>query len=295
MAELGKKVAAMAALPDDLAKKVDKDIDSVVDGFIKGLVKPDASFSYSVRTARGWETFAYDTTPTRSSSTKPLTLLNHLGGNPILAAVWRSGTAGDDYKVLAKWVSILADDAEKIALVKLPGSEQVLAKVRQDVFPLFRELGEITEQLWLPATADGQEGIVIDAKWTSRQWHAAMPSTDSAMPFPELSVVLGVSDGEKLGKALQGYRLTINKLIARAREFAPPDTIPEFEIPSPKIEEKDGRTYAFYPLPREWGLDPQVQPTGGIAGSVAAVALSRKHVERLLTPADLSGNLAPLQ
>ena len=49
-------------------------------------------------------------------------------------------------------------------------------------------------------------------------------------------------------------------LIVKAREQAPPGSLPEWlEIPKPKIESKNGRTFAYYPVPEEWGIDKQFQ------------------------------------
>lgn len=288
-----KGLIGQAGIPADLAKSLNKDLDDLAKSIGKTFVKPEATVSFSVRTKRGWETFDYDYTPTGGASEKPLTLLNHVGGTPILAAVWRSQTTVEDYRAFVKWVTVLGDHGEKIARAKFPDAEPVLHIVRKDFFPLFKELSDITEKYWLPALADGQEGFVIDAKWTSKRWHQLLPEADRELPLPEFGVILGVSDADKLGQALEGYRVTINKLIAKVREI-PGTTIPEFEIPKPKLEPKGGSSFAFYPIPEEWGIDKQFQPTGGVSGSVAALALSRSHVERLLSPLPLQSELAPL-
>jgi hypothetical protein len=291
-AELAKSLAAQAALPQDLAKALNEDIDALVQTIAKGLVKPEAAMSFSVRTARGWQTFDYDYTPSGPATSKPLTLLDHLGGSPILAAVWRSDTTVDDYRAFVKWIALFGGDAERIARAKFPDAELVLDALQKNVVPLLKELSEITEKFWLPALADGQEGVVIDAKWWSKKWHESQP-TERELPMLELGIILGVSDVEKLGQALKEYRATINKLIARVLDLAPPGTFPVLEIPQPSLESKNGRSYAFFPIPESAGIDKQFQPAGGVAGSVAAAALSRGHVERLLTAAPLQTDLAP--
>ncbi|MBW8885390.1 MAG: hypothetical protein JF612_11610, partial [Planctomycetia bacterium] len=102
LADGAKALLGQIGLPDDLTNSLTKDIDALTQSLAKGLVRPEAAFSYSFRTTRGWETFDYDSTPAGASSTKPLTLLNHVGGNPILASVWRSKTTVDDYRVFVK-------------------------------------------------------------------------------------------------------------------------------------------------------------------------------------------------
>ncbi|HXD86428.1 MAG TPA: hypothetical protein VN641_08030, partial [Urbifossiella sp.] len=198
----------------------------------------------------------------------------------------------DDYKAFAKWVAAFAGHAEKIALAMAPESEPFVETYRKNFIPLFQELSGITEKLWIPALADGQEAVVLDAKWTSRKWHEAL-AADRELPMLEFGIVLGVSDATKLEKALESYRAAINKLIAKASEADPTGNIPAIEIPKPKVEAKNGRTFAHYPIPEQLGIDPQFQPTGGLSSSVAVLALSRFHAERLLAGSPLQTGLAP--
>ncbi|QJW99883.1 hypothetical protein [Frigoriglobus tundricola] len=282
-----------ADLPDDLRKAIEKDAEALLKAVAKDIAKAGAATSFSFRTARGWETYAHDYTPPAAGEPRPLTLLNHLGGDPLMAAVWRSGTTVDDYRAAVKWTKIIAGHVEQVALVKAPDAEPIIKTVRQEIYPVLKELSDVTERLWLPALADGQEGVVLDAKWTSKQWHAAMPPADRPLPLLELGVVVGVSDRAKLEKALEGYRVGVNKLLNKAREVAPPGTIPEFEIPRPKVETKGGRTFAHYPLPAGLGVDEQFQPTGGLSDKVAVLTLSRGHADRLLTETPFTAGLTP--
>ncbi len=281
-----------ADLPDDVRKAIEKDGEALLKSIAKDITKPGAATSFSFRTARGWETYAHDYSPAAAGESRPLTLLNHLGGDPLMAAVWRSGTTVDDYRAAVKWAKIIAGHVEKVAIAKAPDAEPIIKSVRQEIYPVLQELSDVTERLWLPALADGQEAVVLDAKWSSKQWHAALP-TGRPMPLPELGIVVGVSDREKLEKALEGYLAGANKLLGKVRELAPPGSIPEFEIPRPKVETKGGRTFAHYPIPAGLGVDEQFQPTGGLSDKVAVLALSRGHADRLLTETPLSSGLAP--
>jgi len=291
-ADRAKILLGQADLPADQRKAIEKDLDAFAAAVGRGLTKPGAAASASVRTARGWETLDYDYTDPGPGEPRPLTLLNHLGGDPLLAAVWRSGTTVEDYRALVKWVTVFAGHAERAVVAKGLADEETVKKYRADFVPLLKELSDVTENLWLPALADGQEGFVIDAKWTSKKWHEAMPEADRPLPLPEFGVVLGVSDPDKFGQALEGYRTVANKLIAKVRELAG-GTIPEFEIPRPKVERAGGRTFAYYPIPAEWGIDRQFQPTGGLSERVAVLTLSRGHAERLLAETPPKIGLAP--
>lgn len=292
-AELSKWGLEFAGLPEDLRTAIQKDVEALTRAIGRGLVKPGAAMHYSVRTPRGWETFDHDYTDPGPGPSRPLTLLNHVGGDPLLAAVWRSGTTVDDYRAFVKWVTTFAGHAEKAAVAKELVPAETVALFRKEVVPILRELSNVTEKLWFPALEDGQEGLVLDAKWTSKKWHESV-ETPRPLPLPEVGIVLGVSDAAKFAQALEGYRTVVNKAIARVRQLAPPGTVPEFEVPKPKVETAGGNTFAFYPIPAEWGIDTQFQPTGGLSERVAALSLSRGHTERLLKATPLRTGLAPL-
>jgi len=66
-----------------------------------------------------------------------------------------------------------------------------------------------------------------------------------------------------------------------------PGSIPEFDIPEPKVKETDDGTDYSYPLPKELGVDRKIVPTFGLSDSVAVAALSRGHAQRLLAAKSL--------
>ncbi len=294
MADLAKMALEKAGLPDDDRKAIEKDVQELAKGFAKDIRKPGATTAFSFRTPSGWETLTYDYTEPDAAPAKPLTLLNHVGGEPLMAAVWRSGTTVEGYKAFTRWIGVFAGHAEKAAVAKSPEAAEGIKKFREEFLPTIQEMGRVTEKLWLPALADGQEALVIDAKWSSKRWHALQPEAETPLPLPEFALVLGVSDAGKFAEALDGYRVAINTLIGKARDLAPPGQLPPVEIPKPKTESKGGTTFAFYPIPEALGVDPVLQPTGGLSDKVAALALSRGHAERLLAKTPLKAGPGPL-
>lgn len=281
-----------AELSDDLRNAIGKDLEAAGKALAKQVVKPGANVSYSVRTARGWETFDYDYTPAAGDA-KPLTLLDHVGGDPLLAAVWRSGTTVEDYKEAVKWAKVAAGHLKTVVAEKAPDAAPVVENVLKEFGPLLAELNEITETLWLPALADGQQAVVVDAKWASRQWHQALPETARPLPLPEVGVVVGVSDRAKLEKAAERYWSLADKMIAKGRELARPGSVPEFTLPKPTVERAKGRTLARFPFPADWGVDGRVEPTAGASDTVGVLALSAAHADRLLDTKPLRASVAP--
>ncbi len=267
---------------------LDKDIDELVKTLGNGLKKPGAELDFSLRTVTGWESYNYDYTEPSTAEQRPLTLLDHLGGKPLMAAVWRSHTTVEGYKEMLKWLTRFTKHGKAIIAAKAPNGEEAIDKYEKNYEPLVKEFSDVIEKLWLPALADGQEAFVIDAKWSSKQWHKAMPPTDKALPMFETGLILGVSDSVKLGQALEGFRAVANKTVAKLREEFPEEQ--HFDISKPQLEQHSGNSFARYPIPEEWGLDGQFLPTGGMSRKVAVVALSRGHAERLLDSTPLKIN-----
>jgi hypothetical protein len=285
-----------AKLPEDKVQAINKDLERLAGDLKKNLPEIGAQVDFSFTTDRGHEgyTYEYGTHP-GLDGTKPLTILEHAGGDPIFVGAVRGKSDPESYKTFVKWVKVAYGHVEDVVLANLGDDEKEKYKeVSKELFPLLRRLDEVTGTMLLPALADGQAAFVLDAKWKSKQWHEQAPATPEAMPLPELGLLLGVSNAELFQKAMASYRALANDAIAKAKQMAPPGQIPDAEIPAPKIENGTAGKLAWYPIPAEWGLDKQVSPTAGLSSNLAVLTLSRAHTERLLTPTPLKVAEGPL-
>jgi hypothetical protein len=292
LARLGLK---QTPVPEDRQKKIVADLKTIAGDIKKMIPEAGADLSFSFLTDRGQESYNYSwTKQPELDGSKPLTLLNHVGGNPLVAVVGRSKGDLEGYKLFTKWVKMLYGHADELAKDMLQGEPaDVYKQVTKTILPLVKKLDEITTEMLFPALADGQAGFVLDAKWTSKQWHTAIPM-EKPMPMLEVGIILGVSDADLLVKAMGEYRKTVNEIIAAVRKLAPKGEIPEFEIPAPKTVKRGTASLFFYDIPAEAGLDKQFVPTAGVGGHVAALTLSQAHTERLLANKPLQVDGGPL-
>ncbi len=285
-----------AGVPEDKRKAIEKDVIALAGTMKSNMPEPGASLSFSYLSERGYEGYAYNYGPApQLDGSKPLTLLNHVGGDPILAAVGRSKGALDQYLMMSKWIKTAYGHAEPLIADKLNKEQkEKYEQVSKAVLPLLKRFDEITGKMLLPALADGQAGFVVDGKWKSKQWHKDIPTSDKALPMLEFGVIVGVSDAELLEKAMKSYRKVVEDALAKARELAPPGEVPPIKIPDPEVKMvKNDKLYLFH-LPMEWKLDPQVAPTAGLSTQVGVLALSSGHAERLLTSNPLKLEGGPL-
>ena len=253
------------------------------------------AMSFSFLTDSGWESYSYDWSPAPGlDGSKPLTILRHAGGAPLLVAAVRSRSDPAHYELLVKWLRKAHDYFEELVVAKLEDEqkkqyEQVMKVAR----PLLRRLDKATGQLLLPALADGQVAFVLDGKLASKQWHPALPAAQKPLAILEPALVVGVSDPEKLVQAFHEYRAIANDLLAALHKLAP-DQVPEIRIPDPEVKKLPQGTAYYYPLPKEWGLDERLVLATGVSDSVATLAISLDHTERLLAAKPLQAKVGPL-
>jgi hypothetical protein len=296
MAKTLRRALKGAELPEEIARKIGADIESFAAEFGRNLPAAGAGVSFSFLTSQGTESYDYDysTRPGGLDGSKPLSLLEHVGGSPILCFVARTKTNPEAYKAFSKSISVLYGHVEEAVFTKIDDDQKEQYRtVKKAVVPLIKRFDEITGNLLLPALADGQFGFVLDAKWKSKHWHVAAPSTPKAMPLPEAGILLGISDEAKFRQAMKGYYALINDSLGTASEIAR-GQIPDIKMPEPTIEDGTGGLLAYYPLPPELAVDAQVLPMVGLAKTVVVFSLSRSHTERLLRPTPLKISSGPL-
>ena len=163
----------------------------------------------------GYEGYQYNwgTHPNLDGS-KPLELLNHMDGNPILGLVCRRTVSPQHYEMVEKWGKTAWNYMEEIGLPRLPEDKRAKAQAfLADLKPLLERLNIAVRDKWLPAVADGQIGLVVDAKLTSEQLQRSMPMMQNEMPIIEPALIVGVSNADLLKEAIHEFHGVYNDLI----------------------------------------------------------------------------------
>ena len=165
-------------------------------------------------------------------------------------------------------------------------------KLAKAVYPLLERLDKINRESFLPATADGQGAVVVDAKLMTKQIHAAVPESKEPMPMVEPAVVIGISDEDSFREAITKYWELLGDTKSTLGETLP--DMPDFELPEPKVDQTEvGEIYSIE-LPKEAGLDEQIGLYLGLNKTVAVFCLNKAQAKRLLadTPLSVGGVLA---
>jgi hypothetical protein len=294
------QMVPLAHFSEEQNSRVVKDLGSLTADIKDKLPKLGAIMAFDFLIDNGYEGYQYNWgTHPHMDGSKPLGLLSHVGGNPILGIVGRRKVSIEHYDSLVKWGKIGWKYMEELALPRLPAEDRPKVETfLTELKPLLSRLNTATRDMWIPALADGQIGLVIDAKLKSKQLQQSMPVLQKEMPFIEPALLLGVSDPDLLKKAIGEFRGVYNDLIDLiGKQDAPSDfkaIIVDFKWPEAKVDKIAGRSVYLYPLPDQWGVDKNIVLNAGLSDNVAVITLSPVQTDRLLkeTPLTVGGVLA---
>jgi hypothetical protein len=292
--QMVKDYAKKSDLPAEQQDHLHKDLNELATEVKKFIPAAGPLVAFSFLTSQGSENYSYDHSqhPNLVGS-KPLGLLHHVGGKPILAVVARHKSGLENYQFFVKWAKKGYGYVEELVVPKLDDNQkQMFEMATKILLPFLARVDKATQTLLFPALEDGQIAFVLDARIKSKQWHEKLPAMEKPAAMLEPALALGVSDAAKLRQAFTDYREATNQLIAKVRENMP--IIPEFEIPPPETASTKAGTLYFYTLPEVAGLDKQIAPTAGLSDRVAVATISKSHAERLLASTPLQANHGPL-
>jgi hypothetical protein len=277
------KALPQIGLPQDDQAQIMDDARALASDFKALLPEPGAVMGFSFLTDQGVEGYSYNWgEQVWLDASKPLGLLRHTGGDPLLAVVWREVNRPEDYDLVVKWLKVGYGYFEKYALPEMgPDDREQFQKFRDAVAPLVERADKVTRDMLIPALADRQGGLVIDGKLKVRRLCRAVPPLDQPMPMVEPALVIGLSDADLFRKALGEYRDIFNEVVDSLHQVQP-DDVPDFEIPEPKTKKTKLGELFMYPLPEAWGMDGKIVPNLGLSEHVAAITVSRQHTQRLL-------------
>jgi hypothetical protein len=295
LVKAGDKLLPLAKLSEDKEEKIRKDVEALVKDVKSIIPEAGSIMGFSFLTDRGIETYQYaEGGHERIDGSKSLGLLQHVGGHPILGVVARAKVEPEIYEGTVKWLKVAYGYFEEFGMPNIPEKEREKAKKFLDAaLPQLARLDKANREMLIPALADGQSAVVIDAKLQSKHFVEALPATEKPMPMLEPAIVMGVSDANLLKKGLGEYRTAINGLIDAARQVEGSQIPPEIQIPEPQTSEGPLGTIYSFPLPKEWGVDAKIVPNIGVSNEAFVISASKDHTERLLkaTPLAVGGLL----
>jgi hypothetical protein len=143
---------------------------------------------------------------------------------------------------------------------------------------------EVLRAKIVPALADGQVGLVIDAKTKATRVQRDLPASAEPLPLLEPAIVLPLADPKLFREGLSDLFALTDELVAAARTMAP-DAVPAgYEVPAPEKAKVAAGSIWSFALPAS-GLDTQLRPAIGVGDQAAVFSLVPAQAGRLLAAA----------
>jgi hypothetical protein len=271
-----------AKISEEHRKEIEGDIRKL--DLARYMPEPGDTAGVAFLTARGYEGFQYSGAkrPMMDSS-KPLSILGHVGGSPMVVVASRSKQNVEDYKQIVAWLTQTTEHIEKIVQEKAEADDWTkYQEIRKRAVALLERLDKANREHLYPALADGQGAIVFDVEAKSKKWFKKMPESPKPLPMFEMAFAASVSDAEHLRQGISEYIDVAVEAYKLVKEYNP-KKMPELKMPKAEISEMSGGGKMYtYPLPKKWGVDPQVAVNAGLTDKVVAVSFMPKTTERML-------------
>jgi hypothetical protein len=276
-------LAESAGLSKEAAAEARTLIGKVSEGYAKRLPVPGPWMAFSFFGEQGYEGYVHDWNGNLPyDGSQRLDLLGHMGGTPLAALALRVRPDAAQFEDLVSWAALGWKFLEQHLLPSADEDVQEnFGKFNRHIAPLGTELVDILRQKFLPALADGQFGLVLDAKSTTKRLHEDLPATADPLPVLEPAFLLGIDDKQLFREGLSDLFALGDKLVAAVREMDA-DAVPEgYQIPAPEKQDVSGGSVWSFAIP-DARLDQQIQPSIAVGDDVAAFALVKGQAGRLL-------------
>ena len=288
LAELADTIAAEAELPEGAAAEARQGLEKMAAGYKKRLPVPGPWMAYSFMADQGYEGYAWDWTQNRPfDGSKRLDLLEHTGGAPLGALVFRVKNDPQQFEDLVSWGGMAWKFFTKHVLAKAEDeARERVGLVDKHLGPLVDKLVATLRTKLLPALADGQIGLVLDAKSRTKRIQAGLPEAAEPLPLTEPAIVLGIDDPKLFREGLSDIFAFGDELVDAVREIDPDSVPADYRIKDPEKTKVEAGAIWSWALDAS-GLDDQIRPAIGVGEHVAVLSLVPKQATRLLADAKL--------
>ena len=283
LAALADTVADSAGLPDGAAKEAREMLGKMAAGYKRRLPIPGPALGYSFLTDKGYEGYSWDWTRNGVlDSSKPLDLLGHTGGSPLLSIVTRAKTPPDQFDDFVDWGRMALAFFRKNILIKADEDDRErFEQAGRQLEPLADRLMTTLQTKILPALADGQSAFVLDGKEKAARLQRLMPASVEPLPIVAPAIAVKLDDPKLFREGLSDLFVLADDVVEEIRALNP-DALPDgYRIPEPSKSKVDGGALWTFALPNA-GLDDQIEPTIGIGEDVAVFSLLPKQASRML-------------
>lgn len=277
--------------PEGFSESLDEKLEKFSRDIEATMPVPSEIVSVSILN-RGVESFTFTKSPQPGVDySRPLTILEHAGGSPILAAACGSSGCAGEYETLRKW-ALSSYGLVQTYLAPELGEEKRdrYERLRSVAIPFLRVVDEATRQHLIPAVDAGQSLVVVDTGMRiSKLWKDRV--LESPLPFLMPAYAIELKDAAQFKAAIKAYAAASEELVnsaARLKQVAPGDEEAEFSVPAPEVTPlEEGKVFLY--TPSKW-LDAEIQPNLAVKDDLAVFSLSPGQTEAMCRKEEMPEN-----
>ncbi len=228
--------------------------------------RPGDMVAFSLMGERDIETFCYNYGEHAwKDGYKPLELLDHVGGRPLLLASFRPGFTVAEYDLCVQRLSDGYDYFEDRVLWKIDADCRKRCRLTVALLrPILRQLDRINREVLIPTLQDGQLVFVLNDDGPA--------------------LVADTAAAERIGDVFPEYRALFRDVADALKDVRSSDKPHNFNAPAPFVSQ--------CPWPAVLGIPQATGPNMGRVGRVVILTGSASAARRLLDPVPPSlGNM----
>lgn len=277
---------------DGLSEEAQADIgelaERAADEYAKRLPKPGPWTAFSFLAEQGYEGYVWNWAGNQPfDGAKRLDLLEHTGGAPLGVLVSRIKSDPAAFDVAVDLTRSAWTLFEKHGRPRLSDEDgESFDEFTEHVAPLGEKLTTILRDKLLKGLADGQIGLVLDAKARTKRPQAELPTSSDPLPLVEPAIVLPLDEPKLFREGLSDLFALGDQLTEAVRDMNP-DAVPAgYRIPEPEKSKVEGGSVWSWPLVNS-RLDEQLRPAIGVGEKAVVFSLVPKQVGRMLVESRL--------
>lgn len=245
------------------------------------------TMSWSRKINGGYETHRFSGTKSRlSANAAPLSILRHAGSSPLVLLATKQGE------------NEIAHEMVLYLLEKVPGHlKQLLQIAEENVedralanraidegMPIIRDIYNVLHNMIGKATSDNEAMLAISGQWTMSEDPLGNP-LPKPLPLPEVALAFKVTDRELFEKGCADLFDQMDRLVNMVRRLEPDLIPPDYQIPRPTAEDRNGITKFSYPELLAFMSDapPGFVPQVSVSDEAVVVGYSNDQVQEMLS------------
>jgi hypothetical protein len=278
--------------PDGLSAEAEEDIRELAQRaageYGKLLPEPAPWMAFSFLAEQGYEGYVWNWARNQPfDGSKRLDILEHAGGAPLAVLVSRVKSDPEAFDTIVDLAGAAWRLFGKHGRPRLNAEEsERFDEFAEHVAPLGGKLATILRDKILAGLADGQVGMVIDAKGRTKRLQGELPASAEPLPLVEPAIVLPLDDPKLFRDGLSDL-FALGDELTEAIRAIDPDAVPEgYRIPEPEKAKVDAGTLWSWKLDKS-RLDDQIRPAIGVGEKAVVFSLVPTQAGRMLVESRL--------